>query len=113
MDVELDLPLGFFTRIDDDEIQIAVRPSGTLGPRPEKNDLLGMDRLGDGLHYTLDHWIRDHTSTPGSSSRLDVQARVERRSHEPSNSSTSLLPNAWAARSNCLRVGLAFGFSRR
>src|SRR5215210_6229124 len=67
VDVELDLPLGFFARIDDDEIQVAVRPSGALGPRSEKDDFLGMDRFGDDLHYTLDHWIGAHVWPPVSS----------------------------------------------
>src|SRR5947199_10575024 len=60
VDVELDLPLGLLTRIDDDQVQVAVRPSSALGPRSEKDDLLGMDRFGDDLHHTLDHWIGDH-----------------------------------------------------
>src|SRR5436309_14413420 len=64
VDVELDLPLGLLTRIDDDQVQVAVRPSSALGPRPEKDDLLGMDRFGDDLHHTLDHWIGDHAWPP-------------------------------------------------
>jgi len=35
--------------------------------RPEKDDLLGMNRFGDDLHYTLDHWIGAHVWPPVSS----------------------------------------------
>jgi hypothetical protein len=66
-DIELDLPLGFLTRIDDDQIQVAVRSGVARGPRPEKDDLLGMDPLGDDLHDTLDHWIGAHAWPPVSS----------------------------------------------
>src|SRR5947199_2519628 len=79
VDVELDLPLGLLTRIDDDQVQVAVRPSSALGPRPEKDDLLGMDRFGDDLHHTLDHRIGAHVRPPVSSLAVLSRARVKTR----------------------------------